>query len=55
MNLQDKTVFLNKTWNQSLNVHLVGYKGWSKLYGMRKHFGQYISLCDHPLSILVNE
>ena len=31
VNLPHKTVFSNRNWNQSLNVHLVEYIGWSKL------------------------
>ena len=31
VNPPDKTVFLIKNKNQSLNIHLVEYRGWSKL------------------------
>ena len=54
-NPPDNRVFSNKNWNQSLSAHLVEYKGWSKSCVNIILAILYISLCDHPLRILIHE
>ena len=55
VNLPDKTVFSNKNWNPSLNVHLAGYIGWSKLCVDIILATLYNLQCDHPLCIFIND
>ena len=55
VNLPNKTVFSNDNWNQSLNVHLVEYKGWSNLCVNIILATLYITLCDHPICIFINK
>ena len=50
-----KTVFTNKNLNQSLNVHLLEYNGWSTPCVYIILATLYISLSDHPICIFIHE
>ena len=52
VDLPDKTVFTNKNWKQSLNIHVVEYKGWSKLCVDIILATLYIPPCDQAICIV---
>ena len=51
----DKAVLTNKNGKQSINVHVVEYKGCSKLYVDIILTTLYIPQCDHPICISIKE
>ena len=51
VNLPVKTVFTNENWKQSVTVHVVEYKGRSKLCVDIILATLYIPLCDQPICI----